>query len=273
MSTYAVGDIQGCFQSLQALLAEADFSPSRDCLWVAGDLVNRGPESLSTLRYLHALGDSAVIVLGNHDLHLLALANTARTANQSDTLEQVLTAPDWPELELWLRQRPLMHFDSGHNVALVHAGIAPQWDTAAALRLAGEVEAAIQGNNYRDYFAAMYGNHPPCWSEQLEGIDRLRCITNYFTRMRFCNQQGTLDLDDKSHRHSSRPGFKPWFEHHAEQQPHGPEIIFGHWAALNGKTNHARYFGIDTGCVWDGELTLIDIKNKNKISIKNQDKY
>ncbi|CAH0991482.1 Bis(5'-nucleosyl)-tetraphosphatase, symmetrical [Sinobacterium norvegicum] len=269
MTAYAVGDIQGCFQSLQALLAEADFSPSRDSLWVAGDLVNRGPESLQTLRFLHALGDAAIIVLGNHDLHLLALANSTRSAGKSDTLDQVLAAPDWPQLEHWLRQQPLLHVDHNLNIALVHAGIAPQWPIEQALALAGEVEAAIQGDDYRDYFAAMYGNQPDCWSEQLIDIERLRCITNYLTRMRFCNQAGQLDLQDKSHRHSTRPGFKAWFDYHAQQQPDGPEIIFGHWAALNGETNQKRYFGIDTGCVWGGDLTLMNIKNKNKISVKN----
>ncbi|ROS01550.1 bis(5'nucleosyl)-tetraphosphatase ApaH [Sinobacterium caligoides] len=269
MSHYAVGDIQGCFSALQRLLDKVGFSASRDTLWVAGDLVNRGPESLETLRFIHSLGSSSRCVLGNHDLHLLAIAHSDRLPSEYDTLDDVLNARDWPTLERWLRQQPLMQHHSEYNIVMVHAGIAPQWHTQQALQLADEVHTTLSKGDYRSYFAAMYGNQPACWDDALCGQDRLRTITNYFTRMRFCNNNGKLDLEDKGHKTSQRPGYQPWFEFHQQMQPNSPEIVFGHWAALEGESNNSHYHALDTGYVWGGRLTLMELETKKRVSISN----
>ncbi len=268
MTDYAVGDIQGCLTPLLKLLAKVDFSPSRDCLWVAGDLVNRGPDSLDTLRFLQRLDGSTNIVLGNHDLHLLAIANTERQPNRHDTLDAVLQAQDWPTLEQWLRHQPLLHFDRQKNIAMAHAGIPPVWDIEQALTRADEVHQRLIGNSYSDFFQNMYGNAPSLWQPDITGNDRLRLITNYFTRMRFCDNHSQLDLVDKSHKVSQRCGYKPWFEYHQLQQKNAPEIIFGHWAALEGETNNPRYHALDTGCVWGGKLTIMQLNNRQKTTQK-----
>jgi len=258
VSTYVVGDVQGCLQPLQCLLREVDFSPGRDRLWSVGDLVNRGPDSLQTLRYCHALGDSLVVVLGNHDLHLLAVAAGVRTAGRSDTLADILAAPDRDELLGWLRRQPLLHRE--HGCTLVHAGIPPQWTLDEAAGYAREVEAALRGPDGDAFLAAMYGNEPAAWSGDLQGLDRLRVITNYLTRMRHCSADGVLDLGSKGA--APTPGaapdgvtVAPWFSHPGRRNT-GERILFGHWASLQGQTNDPDIIGLDTGCVWDGALSL-----------------
>lgn len=198
MATYAVGDLQGCLDPLKCLLERVAFDPQKDTLWLVGDLVNRGPQSLETLRFLYGIRQSLVCVLGNHDLHLLAAWQNIERLKKSDTLSEILDAPDCVELLEWLRQQKLMHYDEARNLALVHAGIPPQWSLRKALKCAGEVEQALRDDNlFAPYLDGMYGNEPVKWDNDLTGSARLRVITNYFTRMRFCTRDGKLDLKGK----------------------------------------------------------------------------
>jgi len=233
MSWYAIGDIQGCHQELLQLLDIIDFSPSRDKLWVAGDLVNRGPNSLATLETLIGFGSSAECVLGNHDLHLLATIVGVRAPNTKDTIQEILDAPNCEEITQWIRHQPLIRSDQQRNISMVHAGIPPIWSLETAKLLASEVEFALQSKDWKLFLHNMYGNTPLVWDDALKGSDRLRTITNYLTRMRFCTAEGVLDLEDKSHRYSSREGFDAWFEFANPMLPENHEIIFGHWAALS----------------------------------------
>ncbi len=259
MTTYAVGDLQGCLEPLQCLLQQVDFSPSRDCLWLAGDLVNRGPQSLEALRYVRDLGSSAVTVLGNHDLHLLAVAHNIERLRKSDTLQPILDAPDRAELIDWLRLQKLIHHDSERETTMVHAGIPPQWTVAKALRRAAEVEQALSDDAMLTPFLdGMYGNQPAKWDKELHGVPRLRLITNYLTRMRFCKADGTLDLQAKEGLDSAPPGFAPWFSH-PNRKTRGCKIIFGHWAALEGHCDEPNVYALDTGCVWGNTMTLMNL--------------
>ena len=258
MATYAVGDVQGCFNSLQRLLDSAGFDPQRDKLWVAGDLVNRGPDSLAALRFIKNLDASAIMVLGNHDLHLLAVAEGLRTSNRKDTLEDILQAPDRGPLLEWLRHRPLLH--SGSGFTMTHAGLPPPWDHTQASGYAREVEAVLQGPAYRDFLAEMYGDQPDTWHDNLVGMARLRLITNYFTRLRFCDGEGRLDLKAKEGADKPPAGMAPWFEH-----PHrglDQPVLFGHWAALNGVTSHTNAIALDTGCVWGNQLSMLRLEDR-----------
>ena len=258
MSTYVVGDIQGCLEPLVALLAKVDFEPSRDQLISVGDLVNRGPQSLETIRYCMDLGDSFQMVLGNHDLHLLAVAAGTRKPNPKDTLQEILEAPDADQIFAWLRCHPLLLEVQGYH--MVHAGIPPIWDIGRAHQLATEVSAVIQSDQRDLYFSHMYGNSPEIWSEQLEGPERWRVITNYLTRMRFCTEQSQLELATKN-RLEMQPPFKPWFDHQRnEDQP--VNIVFGHWAALRGKDCGQHLFALDTGCVWGGPLRIMRLETQ-----------
>lgn len=260
MAIYAVGDIQGCYQSLVDALAEIDFSPSRDTLWVAGDLINRGPQSLRTLRYLYKLGHSCKAVLGNHDLHFLAVAAGQKPAKSKDTFSEILEARDLSVLKDWLHSCPLIHADEYLNYVMVHAGIPPQWDVSRALTFAEEIHGVLRSPNPSEFFAEMYGNEPDQWSPDLTGNRRFRVITNYFTRMRFCDKQGRLELTTKTGPEDAPKGFKPWFKfkHHACLG--GPKVLFGHWAALLGKTDSEQFIGLDTGCVWGGDLTFRNLE-------------
>ncbi|WP_397451070.1 symmetrical bis(5'-nucleosyl)-tetraphosphatase [Pseudomonas sp. NA-150] len=259
MAVYAVGDLQGCLEPLQCLLEHVDFDPGKDQLWLVGDLVNRGPESLETLRFLYAMRDSVVCVLGNHDLHLLAISCNIERLKKNDTLREILQAPDRDELLAWLRQQKLMHYDSERDIALVHAGIAPQWTLKKALRYAEEVESALRDDNlYQPFLDGMYGNEPALWDPELHGVTRLRVITNYFTRMRFCDRHGKLDLKSKEGIGSALPGYAPWFKH-KDRKTKGLKIIFGHWAALEGQCDEPGLFALDTGCVWGGAMTLLNV--------------
>lgn len=271
MATYAVGDLQGCLAPLQCLLKEVDFDPASDVLWVVGDLVNRGPQSLETLRYIKSLGGAAVVVLGNHDLHLLAIYFGVR--QPSNGLREIIDAPDVDELMMWLRQQPLLHVDRGLNVAMSHAGILPVWSLRQAEQLAGEVEAVLRGrrSDLPSFFRTMYGNEPRRWNDALEGEDRLRMIVNAFTRMRLCTAKGKLDLETSDSAVSSNPKYAPWF---AYPNPglEGVELVFGHWAALEGKVSAPGVYGLDTGCVWGGELTLLRLEDKQRFTCRCNDR-
>lgn len=256
MPTYAIGDIQGCFEPLQCLLRELNFDPARDRLWLAGDVINRGPDSLETLRYLYSIRDALVVVLGNHDLHLLAVYHGLRKAGKNDTLGPILQAPDAPLLLEWLRQQPLLHQDETLGYAMVHAGIPPMWTLPQALSYAQEVETCLRGPDFLDYLANMYGNEPRQWQESLQGQERHRLITNYFTRMRFCNAEGELELATKESAAAAPEGFSPWFSFLQRKTRH-QRILFGHWAALEGQTNIPNAIALDTGCVWGGYLSAL----------------
>ena len=259
MAVYAVGDLQGCLQPLKCLLERVRFNPAVDRLWLVGDLVNRGPESLETLRYLYAMRDSLVCVLGNHDLHLLAAWHNVERLKKSDTLREILDAPDADELLDWLRRQKLLHYDEQRGVALVHAGIPPQWTLGKALELAAEVEQVLRDDTrLKLYLDGMYGNEPNKWSKDLSGVDRLRVITNYFTRMRFCTAAGKLDLKSKEGLDTAPKGYKPWFAHKDRRSRH-VQIIFGHWAALEGQADAPGVVALDTGCVWGGAMTLYNV--------------
>ncbi|HIJ23945.1 MAG TPA: symmetrical bis(5'-nucleosyl)-tetraphosphatase [Gammaproteobacteria bacterium] len=259
MATYAIGDIQGCLDELKQLLDTIHFDPENDQLWFAGDLVNRGPHSLETLQFIRALGKRAITVLGNHDLHLLALAEgDKRYSSKFDTLLPILQSEQRGELLDWLRHRPLLHHNSKLGYTLVHAGLPPQWSLQQAQARAKELEATLQGDHYRDFLKVMYGNKPKKWSDQLSGTDRLRFITNCFTRLRFCTPDGKLDLNNKGKVGSqSSDDLLPWFQvpHRASRSQ---RILFGHWSTLQVRSEEQVY-ALDTGCLWGGELSALRI--------------
>lgn len=248
---WLVGDIQGCDDALARLLAEIGYSPSRDHLHALGDLVNRGPRSLAVLRRLRALEGSATCLLGNHDLHLLALAHGVRRAHRSDTLHEVLAAPDREAWLDWLRQRPLA--DQAQGWLLVHAGVPPQWDVAQTLALAHEVEAVLRGADLAAFLGLMYGNQPARWSEALHGVERWRFVVNALTRMRFVAADGTLDFQVKEGAGAAPPGLLPWFEVPG-RRTQGTPVAFGHWSTL-GLIDRPDLLALDTGCVWGGSLS------------------
>ncbi|MDH5734904.1 MAG: symmetrical bis(5'-nucleosyl)-tetraphosphatase [Gammaproteobacteria bacterium] len=269
MTIYAIGDVQGCFQQLQQLLDKLGFDSNNDNLWFAGDIINRGPDSLATLRFIKSLGDSAITVLGNHDLHLLAVANGRRKQGKKDTIKDILSAPDREELLDWLLHRPLIHYDHKLDICLVHAGIYPHWSIEQSLNYASEVENILRGKKHHEYFHHMYGDKPPKWSEHLKGWDRLRFITNVFTRMRYCMDDGHLDLKDKSSPGSQQSDVIPWFDH-PERKTENTSIIFGHWSTLT-DPGKERLYPLDTGCLWGGKLTALKIDQQNtrqRISIE-----
>lgn len=262
MADYAVGDIQGCFRELLAVLEQASFDLSRDRLWLAGDLINRGPDSESTLAFLYQHRKSIRCVLGNHDLHFLAIYYGIRKPRRSDTFDDILKSrhcDDWAD---WLRSLPLCLHDAELNYTLVHAGIAPQWTLAQALKYSAEVEAILQSDKIELFLNQMYGDEPSLWDSSLTGYERLRCITNYFTRMRLVDQYGALDLAFKGGMEQIPRGYYAWFKH-PQRQTKKERIIFGHWAALDGHVDNQYLFGLDTGCVWGGTLTMMDMKNHN----------
>ena len=264
MTVYAVGDLQGCLQPLQCLLKEVAFDPAKDRLWLVGDLVNRGPQSLATLRFLYAMRDSLICVLGNHDLHLLAVAHNRERLKKADTLQEILDAPDRDELLNWLRQQPLLHYDAERDTLLVHAGIPPQWTLSKALKRAAEVQDALRDDTRLPLFLeGMYGNQPARWDKGLRGIERLRVITNYLTRMRFCSADGSLELKSKEGLDSAPAGFAPWFSY-ANRKTRKHKIIFGHWAALEGRCSQLNLFALDSGCVWGGAMTLLNLDSGAK---------
>ncbi len=265
MAIYAIGDIQGCFDALQRLLEQIKFSPDSDQLWFTGDLVNRGSKSLETLRFVKQLGKQAITVLGNHDLHLLAIdAGYCKLNKGSDTLLPVLTAPDREELLEWLRYRPLLHLDTGLNTAMIHAGLPPQWDITQAQQRATEVETVLRGKKWRSFFKHMYGNQPEYWSKELQGWDRLRFIVNCFTRLRYCTTKGKIDFREKGKPGTQPPGLLPWFEI-PNRKSQDTRIIFGHWSTL-GLWKTDNICAIDTGCLWGGSLTAVQLDGEMKIT-------
>lgn len=266
MATYIVGDVQGCCDELQALLALADFNPKNDQLWLAGDLVSRGPKSLQTLRYVKSLGDSAKVVLGNHDLHLLAIHQGIHRNKENDKLTPLLNAPDCDELLTWLRHQPLFQRHPEFNFVMVHAGISPQWSIQQAESYAKEVEVILHSQQYKQLLADMYGNHPTLWDDNLQGNERLRFIINVFTRMRFCTLEGGLDFANKlTPEQNDDPNLKPWFE--ISSLDKSSDIMFGHWAAILGKVSTVGVYGLDTGCVWGNSLSMLRWQDKKLFSL------
>lgn len=258
MSTYIIGDVQGCFAELQALLNIINFDVQYDRLCFVGDLVNRGPDSLSTLRFIQSIKNS-IVVLGNHDFHLLALASGEVKYEGNHTLKAVLTAPDREPLMAWLRQQPLLYYDEELDYVLVHAGIPPQWSLMQALDYAAEVELQLRANDYATFLKAMYGDYPEEWSDSLQGHARWRYIINAFTRLRFCDANGHLDLKNKTN-HNCNAKLRPWY--HWYQQPQ--TLFFGHWAALEGHCPAIRCEALDTGCAWGGGLTAFRLEDKRR---------
>ncbi len=263
MATYAIGDVQGCFAELEALLAELRFDRGSDRLWFVGDLVNRGPASLATLRFVRDLGDRAVCVLGNHDLHLLAVAQGAVAARADDTLGELLAAPDRGELLDWLRRLPLMHAGEGH--VLVHAGLLPQWSTREALALAGEVQAELRSARWPDLMARLYGARPDRWSADLTGADRLRVIVNAMTRMRFCTPLGVMEFATKGEATAAPAGFVPWFEVPGRRSA-AETLVCGHWSAL-GLQVRPGLLALDSGCVWGGKLSAVRLQDRRVFQV------
>ncbi|MBW8078027.1 MAG: symmetrical bis(5'-nucleosyl)-tetraphosphatase [Gallionella sp.] len=258
MAIYAIGDVQGCYTELLHLLEKISFAPASDELWFVGDLVNRGAESLAVLRLVKSLGDSAITVLGNHDLHLLAVAGGATARHPSDTLDEILAAPDCAELLDWLRQQRMLHVAGDH--VLVHAGLLPGWTVAQAMRLAGEVECELHGDGYAKFLTHMYGNQPNAWDEDLTGYKRLRVITNALTRMRICTQQGEMEFKFKGEQHKIPAGYVPWFDV-SQRASQDATVIFGHWSAL-GLVVQDNLIALDTGCLWGGPLTAIRLEDR-----------
>jgi bis(5'-nucleosyl)-tetraphosphatase (symmetrical) len=267
MSTYAIGDVQGCFQALQGLLERIAFDPRRDRLWFVGDLVNRGPDSLATLRFVKGLGNSAVSVLGNHDLHLIAVAEGHAALRRDDTLDETLSAPDCAELVAWLRQRPLMHAEGG--CAMVHAGLLPSWTITQAQELAREVESALRAPHYASVLARMYGNEPDRWNNRLTGYARLRVIVNAMTRMRVCTREGVMQLRYKGDSAELPAGVLPWFAVPGRASSTTP-IIFGHWSAL-GLVLEPNVIGLDTGCLWGRKLSALRLEDRQLVQFSCRD--
>ena len=275
MATWVVGDVQGCRKPLKRLLKSVNFSWDRDMIWSTGELVNRGPSSLKSLRFFYKHRDNVRVVLGNHDLHLLAIAAGARPMGKSDTLGEILAAEDRDEMLCWLEQQPLLLREG--EFTLVHAGIPPQWSVYEAEQRAREVEAILRGPQRIGFYEAMYGNEPGLWSDDLRGMERLRVITYYLTRMRFCSSQGRLDLQSKGapidHSddtiegeadHNDSEPFAPWFQHSGRKAANH-KVIFGHWAALGGVTGSATAIALDTGCVWGNAMTLYCLETGERV--------
>lgn len=265
MALYAVGDVQGDADALERLLKQLHWDPARDHLWFTGDLVNRGPRSADVLRRVRGLGEGATAVLGNHDLHLLALWVTGKAPGPRDRLDDVLAAPDRDELLDWLRHRPLLAEDPDTGWTLVHAGLPPQWDGATARSCAREAEAVLRGPRIGAFFANMYGNHPDRWEPTLGGWDRLRFIVNAFTRIRYCTAEGALDYRCKGPPGTQAPGLVPWFQAPGRAN-RDLRLVFGHWAAL-GLYRGEGVLGLDTGCVWGGRLTAVRLDDPRQSAI------
>jgi len=254
MAVYAIGDVQGCYEPLRALLDKIGFDPASDTLWFTGDLVNRGPHSLEVLRFVRAL-PSVVAVLGNHDLHLLAVASGQAPAKRRDTLQPILAAADRDELLSWLRQRPLFHHDERLGYVLVHAGLLPQWDLAKARSLAAEAEQFIRHSDRNDLYTHMYGDTPDHWDDALGGWARIRVIINGFTRLRYCDADGRMDLRPKMKPGAQPAGLLPWFQV-ASRLSRGIRVVFGHWSTL-GALDADGVIALDSGCLWGGRLTAV----------------
>jgi bis(5'-nucleosyl)-tetraphosphatase (symmetrical) len=262
MALYAIGDVQGCYESLRRLLDKIRFDPAHDRLWFTGDLVNRGPRSVEVLRFVASLGTQAVSVLGNHDLHLLAVAAGARTLSPRDTLQNVLAAPDRDELIGWLTARPLLHSDADTGFILVHAGLLPEWDVAQAITYARETESVLAGPRANEFFRHMYGDKPDRWQNDLTAWDRYRLIVNAFTRLRFCYPDGCAEFTHKGAPGSQPSPLIPWFAVPARKS-RTARIVFGHWSLL-GLWNEDGVIGLDTGCLWGRKLTGVRLSGDRR---------
>lgn len=258
MATYAIGDLQGCYSSLQQLLELISFNAGRDRLWLVGDIVNRGPDSLAALRFVKESGNAVTMVLGNHDLHLLMAAAGVAKMRTGDTLQPILSASDREELLFWLRHQKLFHRDGDY--VMVHAGLLPEWSVKQAAQLAQEVECALRKENYRKVFSRLYGNKPDCWKDDLTGYERLRVIVNAMTRMRICTPEGKMNFSFKGDAQAIPDGYLPWFDVPARASQKAT-IICGHWSALGLKVNH-NLIALDTGCLWGGSLTAIRLDDR-----------
>ena len=263
MTTYAIGDLQGCSPKLIELLEQIHATCPNPRLIFLGDLVNRGPDSLGTLRQVHALGDAAHVVLGNHDLHLLAVAHGIRKAHASDTINDILNAPDRDELLDWLRKRPLALLERGH--LLVHAGVLPQWTAEQTMTLAHEVETVLRGPNWLNFLKQMYGNLPAKWDNALEGADRLRCIINALTRIRYCTTDGTMDFSVSKGIEMAPQGHMPWFDIPG-RRTEDVTVVFGHWSTL-GLTLRPNLISLDTGCLWGGKLSALCLEDRSVLQV------
>ena len=268
MSTYAIGDVQGCYDELRALLDKINYDPKQDRLWFAGDIINRGPKSLECLRFIKNT-PNCFMILGNHDLHAIAVAYGASKIKPYDTLDQILQASDRNELIDWLRQQPLIHHDKTLGFTLSHAGIYPDWNLQDAIQHAHEVEKVLRGDNIADFLNNLYGNEPSKWEPSLEGYNRLRFIVNAFTRMRFCRQDNSLDLNAKGTLQSVTNDLAPWFKV-TSRKTQSDKLIFGHWAALECNANTENVFAIDSGCVWGRELTALRLEDETQFSVPAQ---
>jgi bis(5'-nucleosyl)-tetraphosphatase (symmetrical) len=266
MSLYLIGDLQGCDEPLARLLEKIDFSPSTDTLYFLGDLVNRGPDSLAVLRRLTALGDAARCLLGNHDLHALAVWQGVRPQGKGDTLHQLLAAPDGGDLMHWLRHRALAI--EAHGWLMVHAGVLPQWNTAQTMDLAREVEQALQSPDFKSFLSTVFGNQPSQWHDNLQGVERLRVVVNALTRLRFCTAAGEMEFSVKGGQADAPPGYARWFEVPGRSTLSQP-LAFGHWSTLNaGQNMHHNTLALDTGCVWGGCLTAAKLgKNTGEFEL------
>jgi len=268
MSIYAIGDLQGCYDPLRQLLDKLDFDPDKDKLWLTGDLVNRGPKSLKTLRYVKDLGDAAVTVLGNHDLHLLALENDIKVSeDRFDSLWKILAADDGDELIDWLRHRPLAHYSKKLNTLMVHAGVPPNWTAKKTLKRAAEVESALRDDNYQKFLKNMYGNKPDRWSGKLKGHARLRFIVNALTRMRMIDADGRIDLTHNGPPEQADDKLVPWFDARNIAWA-GTRIVVGHWSAL-GLIVNSKLIALDTGCVWGRQLTAVRLTGRPEVTQVN----
>ena len=267
MATYAIGDIQGCFQSFQGLLKEVEFNPAQDKLWLAGDLINRGDHSLATLRFVFEHRAHIQCVLGNHDLHFLAVESGSRQPTKKDTFDELLNAPDRAQLVSWLKTIPLIHHDANLGFAMVHAGLPHYWSVSQAIEYGNEVSQFIQSDAAIEFFDRMYGDKPKHWREIDSPMERLRFITNALTRMRYCHTDGSLDLNCKAPLAEAPENLVPWFA--LERKPLNAELIFGHWASLQGNCDAKNIHAIDTGCVWGSSLTAIRLEDKIRFSIRS----
>jgi bis(5'-nucleosyl)-tetraphosphatase (symmetrical) len=263
MDTFAIGDLQGCAADLDRLLERIDAIAPGASLVFVGDLVNRGPESLRTLRRVKAMGARARTVLGNHDLHLLAVWQGVRGPGRSDTTHDILNAPDCDELLDWLRRQPLALMADDHLV--VHAGVLPQWTAAQVIALSAEVEAKLQSDDWVSFMTAMYGNEPASWSESLQGVDRLRCIVNALTRLRFCSAEGDMEFATKEGLENAPAGYLPWFDVPQRRTSDVP-VIFGHWSTL-GVIQREKLIGLDSGCVWGGKLSAMRLSDRQLLQV------
>lgn len=266
MATYAIGDIHGCWQTLQSLLNHIDFDADTDRLWLVGDLVNGGPDSLAVLRWARRLDERATVVLGNHDLHMLAVWSGAQSLSDGDTFGDVLAADDADELMDWLRRRPIVHRDG--DLLMVHAGLLPEWSADDAQRLAAELEATLRAPDYADFFAEMYGDRPRRWDEGLQGADRLRVIVNAMTRMRAVTEDGAIDLDFKRTLDEMPAGKMAWFDH-PQRTSRGTTVVFGHWSAL-GYLHRDNVYALDSGARWGGELTALRLEDHEVFQVESE---